>query len=179
MWSNLSPTPDRWWGLTQFLHLWSKFIDHLCTLHIWVTTDTLWSLCDKALVGPSRTTTSWTKPRNIDEARRSRSFCGLSLWGPSQSRVGIKPFPTVYGTKYRYRLHGCEKFHPDLASLFCLALPWPCLARFAHFLVGLSLCTVFEENLGAKLLPCPVPKCSAIAQVGWERKILGMGGAAT
>ena len=36
-------------------------------------------------------------------------------------------------------VHGCEKFVPALAYLFCPALPGSCLARFAYFLVDLCI----------------------------------------
>ena len=36
-------------------------------------------------------------------------------------------------------VHGCEKFDPALAYLFCLALPGSCLARFAYFLADLCM----------------------------------------
>ena len=38
-------------------------------------------------------------------------------------------------------VHGCEKYVPALAYLFCLALPGSCLARFAYFLA--DLCTLY------------------------------------
>ena len=43
-------------------------------------------------------------------------------------------------------VRGCEKFVPALAYLFCLALPWSCLARFAHYLAG--LCSRQYQRVG-------------------------------
>ena len=43
-------------------------------------------------------------------------------------------------------VRGCKKFVPALAYLFCLALPWYCLARFAHYLAG--LCSRQYQRVG-------------------------------
>ena len=42
-------------------------------------------------------------------------------------------------------VHGCEKFVPALAYLFCPVLPGSCLARFAYFCA--DLCIVCYTNL--------------------------------
>ena len=39
-------------------------------------------------------------------------------------------------------VHGCEKFVPALAYLFCLALPWSCLASFTNLLADLCMLLV-------------------------------------
>ena len=41
-------------------------------------------------------------------------------------------------------VHGCEKFVPAPAYLFCLALPGSCLARFAYFIADLCIRSEYE-----------------------------------
>ena len=62
-------------------------------------------------------------------------------------------------------VRGCEKFVIALAYLFCLALPWSCLARFAYFLADLCTCRVTHQVVPLVLLTSKQRLCFSIHSV--------------
>ena len=74
--------------------------------------------------------------RSFRDTRRGEDRSGtlylrdVSLVAKTGNRVNRDIYPIHIQRSDKVFVHGCEKFVPALAYLFCLALPGSCLARF-------------------------------------------------